>query len=294
MLIDIIERIGRTKEKSMFYLILAIISSALVSIFVRLSEGKIRANVSMLAFNYMMCSVLAASAIGLGNLLPSAKGIGATLGMGTINGVFYLAGFLLLQWNVKKNGVVMSATFMKLGLLVPLVVSIFLFNEIPGISQVVGFILAIAAIIIINFEKENTTMECKAMLPVLLIVGGTGDVMAKIYEVYGNGELSGQFLFYTFIVAMVLCIGIVLLKKERPGKLEVLFGMLIGIPNFLSAKFLLQALERMAAVIVYPTYSVGAMILITLAGVGFFKEKLGRKQKVGVVVILAALVLLNL
>lgn len=294
MLIDIIEGIGRTKEKSMFYLILAIISSALVSIFVRLSEGKIRANVSMLAFNYMMCSVLAASAIGLGNLLPSAKGIGATLGMGTINGVFYLAGFLLLQWNVKKNGVVMSATFMKLGLLVPLVVSIFLFNEMPGISQVVGFILAIAAIIIINFEKENTTMECKAMLPVLLIVGGTGDVMAKIYEVYGNGELSGQFLFYTFIVAMVLCIGIVLLKKERPGKLEVLFGMLIGIPNFLSAKFLLQALERMAAVIVYPTYSVGAMILITLAGVGFFKEKLGRKQKVGVVVILAALVLLNL
>ena len=278
----------------MFYLILAIISSALVSIFVRLSDNRISANVSMLAFNYMMCSILAASAIGLGNLLPSADGIKGTLGMGTINGFFYLGGFLLLQWNVKKNGVVMSATFMKLGLLVPLVVSIFLFGEIPGIPQIIGFILAIAAIIIINFEKEHTTMECKAMLPVLLIVGGTGDVMAKIYEVYGNGELSGQFLFYTFLVALILCVGIVLYKKERPGKWEVLFGMLIGIPNFFSAKFLLQALERMDAVVVYPTYSVSAMVLITLAGVGFFKEKLGTKQKIGVAVILAALILLNL
>ena len=282
------------KEKNMFYLILAIISSALVSIFVRLSEGKITANVSMLAFNYMMCSILAGGAIGITNLLPNAEGIHATLGMGAINGFFYLAGFLLLQWNVKKNGVVMSATFMKLGLLVPMVVSIFLFKEMPGVPQVIGFALAIAAIVIINFEKEHTMMECKAMLPVLLIVGGTGDVMAKIYEVYGASELSGQFLFYTFFVALMLCIGIVLYKKERPGKNELLFGMLIGIPNFFSAKFLLQALASVDAVIAYPTYSVSAMVLITLAGVGFFKERLGRKQKLGVGIILVALVLLNL
>ena len=37
--------------------------------------------------------------------------------------VMFLAGFVLLQLNIRKNGVVMSSIFMKLGLLVPMLVS---------------------------------------------------------------------------------------------------------------------------------------------------------------------------
>jgi Na+-driven multidrug efflux pump len=41
--------------------------------------------------------------------------------MGVVNGVFYLAGFVLFRVAVKRCGVVLSATFMKLGLLVTMV-----------------------------------------------------------------------------------------------------------------------------------------------------------------------------
>lgn len=277
----------------MIYLILAILSSALVSIIMRLSEKHISGNVGMLAVNYLMCITIAGIGSGFGNLFPQVDGFGFTLGLGLFNGLLYLAGFVLLQINVKRNGVVMSSTFMKLGVLVPMVVSIGFFGEKPEIFQVLGFLLAVAAIILINFEKEQTTMEFKAGLILLLLAGGGGDAMSKVFEVLGNPELSEQFLLYTFGSALILCVALMVIKGEKPGKLEFLFGLLIGIPNFYSAKFLLKALSSVPAVITYPTYSIATIVVVSLTGVLFFKEKVGKRQKIAMGIIFVALALLN-
>ena len=85
-----------------------------------------------------------------------------------------------------------------------------------------------------------------------------------------------------------------ILKKERPGKNELLYGALIGIPNFFSSRFLLGALGQIPAVVVYPTFSVATILLVTLTGVAAFKERLTAKQWIGLGVILVALVLLNI
>ena len=67
---------------------------------------------------------------------------GMTLAMGAVNGFLYLAGFMLMQTNIRKNGVVLSATFMKLGLLVSILVSVLFFREIPSWTQGIGFAIA--------------------------------------------------------------------------------------------------------------------------------------------------------
>lgn len=278
----------------MIYLVLAIISSALVSIIMRLSEKHVSGNVGMLAVNYLMCITIAGIGSGAGNLFPQAEGFGFTLGLGLFNGILYLAGFVLLQINVKRNGVVMSSTFMKLGVLVPMVVSIGFFGEKPEIFQVIGFLLAVAAIVLINFEKEQTTMEFKAGLILLLLAGGGGDAMSKVFEVMGNPALSEQFLLYTFGSALILCIGLMIYKKEKLEKMTILFGLLIGIPNFYSAKFLLKALGSVPAVITYPTYSIATIVAVSLTGVIFFKEKVGKRQKIAMGIIFVALALLNI
>ena len=92
----------------------------------------------------------------------------------------------------------------------------------------------------------------------------------------------------------VLCLALMLYKKQRPGRYELLFGVLIGVPNFFSARFLLRALGSLPAVIVYPTFSVATILVVTLAGVVFFGEKLTRRQWLALGAILAALVLLNI
>lgn len=278
----------------MIYLLLAILSSAMIAIVMRVSTQKTSGGVSMLAMNYLMCLVLAAGFTGVGNLFPKVPGLSATLGFGALNGVLFLLAFVMLQVNTRRNGVVLSSVFMKLGLLVPMVLSVCFFGEKPGVTQVIGFAVAIAAIVLINSGAKSEATGFRAGLILLLLAGGSGDAMAKVFEELGPAELSPQFLFYTFVVAFLLCVGLTLWKKERPGKAEVLFGLLIGIPNFFSARFLLMALEKLDAVLVYPTYSVATLLVVTLAGVLFFRERLRTRQWVAVGAILAALVLLNI
>jgi multidrug transporter EmrE-like cation transporter len=118
--------------------------------------------------------------------------------------------------------------------------------------------------------------------------------MSKVFKVFGPEALSNQFLFYTFAFALLLCIGLVVCKKERPGIRELLFGAAIGIPNFFSAKFLLLSLQDLPAVVVFPSFSIATMLVATLAGVLFFKERLEKRQWFAVLFIILALLLLNI
>jgi len=279
----------------MLYLILAIASSAMVSLIMRPSDRKVTGNIAMLTVNYLMCFLVAWFGAGVGNLFPASEGLTGALVMGGINGALYLGGFVLLQINVRRNGVVLSSTFMKLGLLVSIAVSVLFFQEVPDLLQITGFCLAVAAILLINYKKESGsgTADFKLGLILMLLAGGMADTMSKIFEELGNPLLEPQFLAYTFLVALILCSVLMHRKGQRPGKWEVLYGLLIGIPNFFSAKFLLGALTRIPAVIVYPVYSVGTILVVTMIGVLAFRERLEKRQWIAMGLILVALVLLN-
>ncbi len=275
-------------------LLLAIASSALVSITMRFSENKIRNNLSMLAVNYIMCIFLAWGYTGFGELFPAVKGLHLARNLGGINGLLYFAGFVLLQYNIRTNGVVLSSTFIKLGLLVAMVVSVVFFGERPEVWQWAGFALAVAAIVLMNYRPGGGKAGNMAGLLLLLLAGGGGDAMSKVFEVLGNPVLSDHFLLYTFILAFASCSVVCGLRKQKLGKWEWLFGLLIGIPNFFSAKFLLGALKDIAGVIVYPVYSVATILVVTITGVVVFRERLDKRQWLSLGMILAALVLLNI
>ncbi|MBQ3222422.1 MAG: EamA family transporter [Clostridia bacterium] len=278
----------------MGYLLLAIASSAMVAVIMRLSTDRIKGNASMLALNYLMCAALGGAYALHGQGLAAGSGAGAALGMGAFNGALYLGSFMLMQWNTKNSGVVLTNVFMKLGLLVPMAVSVAVFGERAQVQQIVGFLIAIGAIFLINMEPRGEKMRFNWALAALLLAGGSADAMSKVFEQTGAAQYADLFLFCTFAAALLLCVALAAAKKEKPGLAEIGFGLLIGIPNFFSSKFLLLSLGSVPAVIAYPTYSVATLMTVTLAGVCFFKEKLGKRQWIALGVILVALVLLNI
>jgi len=278
----------------MIYLILAVVSSMLVSVCMRLSEGKAKNNISMLAVNYAMCTVMSLFYAGSVHLFPKESGLGFALGLGLVSGAMYLGSFMLLQWNIRVNGVVLPATFMKLGVIVPTLTSILVFGEVPRAAQIAGIVLAITAILLIQLEKGGGRAKNALGLVILLIAGGSTDVLSKIYEELGSSALSDQYLLYTFFVALALCALLAVFKKQKLTVSDVIFGLLVGVPNYFSARFLLLSLGAVPAVIAYPSYSVGTIVMITLVGRVCFRERLSRRQIMAMGVILAALVLLNL
>ena len=129
----------------MIYLTLAIVSSMAVAVVMRLSEKRIRNNISMLASNYLMCSVLAG--LYAGGLWGgfAQEGIGFAAGLGLVSGAFYLFSFMLYQWDIRVNGVTLSALFMKMGVIVSILTAVCFFGEVPGALQVAGMLIACAA-----------------------------------------------------------------------------------------------------------------------------------------------------
>ena len=277
----------------MIYLLLAMISSMLVSVLMRLSEKYSRGGMGMLAANYVMCCGLSFVFAGSIQLFPSIDGLPAALGFGVMNGVLYLAGFVLLQWNIRKNGVVLPATFMKLGVLVPTLLSMIAFGETPSGFQTAGILAAIAAILLIQGGGKQETGSVWGLV-LLLAAGGVGDAMSKIFEELGPAALKDHFLLYTFLTALILCTVLTIMKKQPFSWREALWGILIGVPNYFSARFLLLSLKDVPAMIAYPSFSVGAIVLVTLVGVLCFKEKLNRRKLIALSVILVSLALLNL
>lgn len=145
----------------MLNLLMAIITSSLVSITMRVGERRAKNNIAMLSVNYFICLVLSVVYTGMDNLLQNGEGMVTALSLGSINGFFYIASLVLVQNSIKKNGVVLTSIFMKLGIMMPLVISIVLFKEMPTIVQIIGFIIALIAIILMNLKTASVADTVK-------------------------------------------------------------------------------------------------------------------------------------
>ena len=274
-------------------LLLAILSSTTVAVCMRLATRDGQQRTGLLAVNYLTCTLIA-YAYADKSLSLWRDGLGNVAFMSVMMGVFYLAGFLLFQREMGKSGIVLSTIFMKLGLLVPVVGSVLLFREEPTVRQGIGFLLALTAIVLINLPDGKREGRFHGGLLLLLLTCGSGDLMSKVFEEWGEPRFREIYLTLAFGTAMLLCVIITALRREKPEKKDVLYGVLLGIPNYYASRFLLLALKSLPAVVVYPTFSVGTLAAVTALGICLFRERLRPRQWVAFGGILLALLLLNI
>ena len=281
----------------MLYLLLAIASSTLISVIMRASERHVKSEMGMFMANYAVCIFLSLLYLP-GNFVHMADGVtgnGIALWLGVISGILYLANFVFMKRNMVRNGIVLTSTFMKLGVLVPTFMAVLVFREAPKGTQVLGFAFALLGILVMYFEKQAVKESNSIVwLMVLLVMSGLTDSMANIFEKFGRESEKDAYLLCTFVVAFLCALGLTLRGKVGVKGKDFLIGAMIGIPNYYSARFLLAALSRLDAVFVYPMYSVGTIVAITIAGICFFKENISIKKRYALLIISVAMVFLNI
>lgn len=284
----------------MIYLIFAILCSSSITLLFRFTEKKDINKYGMLCTNYLACIASALYFTGYSSdIIPSGHDGMMAFGFGIINGAIYLAGLILNQRNVKTNGPIMTATFSRLGLLIPIAGSIVFLGERPGAVKILGILLALFAIIFVSTsngkEESNTNgFKEKSWLIIMLVVSGASGLLTKIFQYTGNGQWDNQFLLYTFSMAFVLC-AILLVKSGKKIRLaDLLYGIALGLPNYMSSRFELKALNQIPAFIVFPSESICTILVVSLFSMVIFKEKITKKQVISILTIMAALVLLNI
>ena len=220
--------------------------------------------------------------------------------IGVVTGILYYLGFILIQVSIKRNGVGLTGAFSKLGIFIPIVFSIVIWNEIPDSIKIVGIILTITSIFIINKpEKDKSFFQNFNLLLILvLFVVGAGDFANKIFEKYANIEYKTLFLLILFSSALISSLFFTLrdliIRKYKITFKDILIGLLVGIPNLFTSYFLIESFAYYDTGVVFSIFSAGTILMITLGAVTIFKEKLSQREYFGIGVIILALTLLNI
>ena len=223
---------------------------------------------------------------------------------GIVGGAFFVAGLVTMQTSTRLNGATLTSVFAKMGLVISLAISIFVFGEKPTPMQIAGMALVLTALVLINGsgdeKSENTLPTGKVhtgALILTMLAGGGGSSMSKIFEQVGTRDQDELYFLYLFFTAAVLTACLLFLEWKKTGKSlmwgEMAAGIAVGIPNYYSSFLLLPALVALPAIIVYPINSTGAILIVMAVDALVFHQRYTKRQWLGIVLVLAAMVLLN-
>ncbi|MBD3218343.1 MAG: EamA family transporter [candidate division Zixibacteria bacterium] len=304
----------------MFFLFLAICSSSAIALIFKHSETSGMNRYTVTTANYFAAVVTSGIILaGKEFLIPEKLDLPAALGqisesitgdvisisnqssfvwaviVGLSAGAFFFLAFIYYQISVRNHGVGLSGAFAKLGILVPMTLSLLFWKEYPTQIQWLGITIAVFSIVIVNWpQKKSLKNAIRLSLLLLFLFGGISEFSNKVFQKYAFQDHRALFLFINFLIAFAFSL-ITTLKKKLPVKRrDLVTGILVGIPNLFSSYFLIMALDKMTAAVVFPAYSAGTIVIINLVGLLFFKEKLSRLEIAAVILIIISLVLINL
>jgi multidrug transporter EmrE-like cation transporter len=283
----------------MFDLLLAIIFSAMIPVLMKYAHNRNLADEVILTFNYLIA--ISVSIIftlfkleNYNNLFSDSNSIIILLVIGIVTGLMYYYAFYFYQKSVRENGVSLSIAVGKMGIVIPMILSLILWHEIPAPLQWVGILMSMVAIGIINIKPNDFKgAKIKTSLLMFFIIGGLGDFFNKLFEVNVGAQYTDLFLVVVFGTALIASLYNTI-KHKNITKQSVIYGVAVGIPNMLTAFFLISALGIMNATVVFPIYSGGAIMLSMIWSMFAFSEKLKRKDVVSIGMIFIALILINL
>ncbi|TVP90395.1 EamA family transporter [Alkalibacterium sp.] len=302
----------------MFYLFLAVLCSASIGLIFKYTETRNTNRYVITSANYFIAFVTSLIMIvyqglltGVTREVPFVDDVRLMLGnnqhmltpyssivwgvsVGALAGVFFFLSFIFYQKSVKDNGVGISGTFGKLGILIPMIFSIIIWREYPTSIQWVGIVLSLISIVVVNLSKQSIKkFDFKPTVLLLFVFGGMAEFSNKIYQQYALNDYKDIFLFTIFFVAFIISVTYTINKKAKVTKKDILTGFAVGIPNLFSSYFLIMSLETVRTSVAFPIYSAGSIVLINLGGLLIYRETLARKNQVAIAMTIIALILIN-
>lgn len=215
--------------------------------------------------------------------------------VGGIAGFFFFYSFFYYQKSVKENGVGLSGTFSKLGILIPMIFSIFIWHEYPTGVQWFGIILSLVSIVMVNLSVESVQkFSLNKTILFLFILGGFAEFSNKIYQQYALSQYKDVFLFTVFLSAFLISFLHAQKKQTEWPLREVLTGFAVGVPNLFSSYFLILSLDTLSTSVAFPIFSAGSIVFINIGGFFIFREKIMPKNKIAIGLVVIALILINM
>ena len=285
------------------YLIVSICASTLIFVIFKVVGKRNINTLKTIFFNYFTaftCGILSYDNPIVVKDIVASKWFYGAIGLGFL----FIAIFNVMALTAQRLGLSVASVASKMSVVIPIIFGLFLYNESLGWQKAIGIILALIAVYLASQKaKTNTRFSIKSLwLPALLFLGsGTIDTTIKYLEtthVADNG--IPIFSATIFLIAGLIGIGILsakaIQKKLSFDPKSIIAGFILGVVNYYSIYMLLKALnaENFESSTIFTVNNVAIVMLSTLLGLIFFKERLLAKNWIGIGVAILAILLVTL
>ncbi|MBE7660381.1 EamA family transporter [Tenacibaculum finnmarkense] len=223
-----------------------------------------------------------------------------------ILGILFIAIFNVMGITAQKNGLAVASVAGKMSVAIPIVFGVFLYDESIGLIKIIGVLLALTSVYLASAKSDTASVNLKDLkYPILLFLGsGCIDTLLKYMEISYLSKsaipmflatiFGCAFIFGCFFMALQVLKASILDKKiksiqrkQEEGKQiikNIIGGIVLGIPNYYSMAFLIKALktEGLESSTLFTINNVSVVILTTIFALLFFKEKLVKKNWIGI------------
>ncbi len=180
----------------------------------------------------------------------------------------------------------------------PVMFSIIFFNEQITTTKYIGIFCAIFAVVLTVYRTDiGKTNLIFFLLPVAIFIGsGISDSLVKYVQTVKINETgTAVFSSFVFLDAFIISLIMKLLKKESVF-IQIHFptlvlGILLGLVNFGSLYFLMEALDKsnLDSSVVFAMVNMSIVLLSAVFGMVFFKEKLLKINLAGIFLALVSI-----
>ena len=236
---------------------------------------------------------------------------------------------LVTFYSLRVTTVALSNMCNTASVLIPTLFGIIVFKENFTLGTGIGIVLFFAAAYLIS-SKNNATTEQKPFTFKTLLAclgvffsNGLGSVSMQLFAKYSVGVSESAFMFYSYVFTsaiLLVFVSVLLIQAKRKldlssdasikqtqtpeqmqkprlpvfPKILFLFGILSTAISFFVNQANTVIAPHIPAAVLFPSLKGGALLMGVLVGWMIFKEKLSVKNIIGVVLCVAALIILNL
>ncbi|MGN7811632.1 EamA family transporter [Flavobacterium sp. 22076] len=276
----------------MLFLILSVLCSVTVGVIFKITRKYNADPIQIITFNYVTALILCYFTFSPDLTVVHAD---APWNIYAAVGVLLPIVFLFLFTSIKYMGIVKTDAAQRLSLFIPIIAAWLIFKEDFNTYKVIGLVIGFIALLFI-LRKQSTNDQNKWIFPAAVFLGfGIIDILFKQIALFtALPYTTSLFIVFDISLAVSLLVVVydVVLKKVQLSSKNILFGALVGIFNFGNILFYLKAHKAFAEnpSTVFAGMNMGVIVLGSLVGLLFFKEKLSKINFIGIFLALIAII----